>query len=404
MSVPFVDCIGLAGGYSLGATQAGFELVHRASIAGGFGDSTIRANISGDWDQDPETEWDSWTPAVAGLLCGTPPCSGFSSLTTRGARGPGAAINKCMWELINYAGRCYGTDGKKGPEIVSIESVQAAFTKGRDLMRAFWEQLEDDTGLSYELHHVLMSGSSIGAAQMRHRYFMVLSRVPFGVDPPSREDLPDQRVVTYRDALSDLEGARVQWESQPYPRDAQTEYQRLLRADSLTCHQVVGGGVASAAHEVSKRGWRPGSYLSEAFDELDYHPTKFAGSRDFGTNAMRRGKSSYRGLNWPYKILPDRPGYVLAGSCSRDFAHWSEHRMLTIRELSRLMGYPDSWEWPHKVTVAGSQLGKCAPVPSCRWMATWFMRALEGSPGASGAMIGEDEYLHNSTDVYKDWL
>lgn len=334
-------------------------------------------------------------------------CSGFSSLNTRDARGPGADVNKCMVQLVDYAGRCVGQDGRPGPEIVCLESVQAAFTKGRNLMQHLWSRIEDETDQTYELHHVLMSGASVGAAQRRHRYFMVLSRVPFGIDPPRREDLPDERPATYSDAIGDLEEGKIQWEYQPYPHVKwTTRYQDALRSQTgqFDGHFTAGGLVGAAAAEAACLGWEPGTFLSEAFDSLDFHPERFQKSRDFQENTMRRGKSSYRGLNWPYRVKPDEIGYVLAGSCARDYAHYEEPRLLTIRELSRLMGYPDDWRWPHKVTTSSLQIGKCAPVPSTRWLSTWARRALDGEPGAPGRVIGEDEYLHQSTNAYKEWL
>jgi site-specific DNA-cytosine methylase len=403
--IPFIDCSGLAGAWTLGTVQTGeFALVHRVSELGGFGDATVERNrhlLPGDW-QIEEGLADGWTPGQAGFLCGTPPCAAWSSINTQGEKGPGAKQNACMHRLIEYAGRCAGMDGKRGPEIVGIESVQPAFSKGRPLFHMLWDKLDDLTGQDYEMHHVLMSGASVGAAQMRHRYFAIWARVPFGVDPPERSALPDGRVVTYRDALSGLEGLDLRWDAQPYGATEAGAYGASLRAQSASCMMTAGGGMAEHVRGAAERGWEPGTFLSEAFDALDYHPPRAGGQRREG--GLRRGSSSYRGLNWAYRVTEDKSGYVLAGSCARDFAHYSEPRLLTIRELSRLMGYPDSWEWAHKITVASAEIGKCCPVPSGRWISNWVARALNGEPGQRGRVLNDGEYVYPYTRAYKEWL
>lgn len=80
--------------------------------------------------------------------------------------------------------------------------------------------------------------------------------------------------------------------------------------------------------------------------------------------------------------------------------------MLSVRECSRLMGLPDSWNWSsvQSVSQAGALCGKCCPVQSGKWLSTWARRALEGNPGTAMTKIGEREYVHNSTLLYKGWL
>lgn len=341
--------------------------------------------------------------------------TGFSNLNTQSERGPGAPINRCMWELVDYAGHCTGVDGRPGPQIVSFESVQAAYTKGRVLMQALRDHLESLTGQEYDLHHVLMSGGSVGAAQYRHRYYVVFSRIPFGVDAPQREDLPSQKVVTYYDAIGDLQGLDLEWGPQRYrygpPFVSTTRYEGPSQyADDLrspdgvvTQHMAAEGRVAESVRDACLKGWPAGKYLSEAFDALDIHPENYQKARR--PEGIRRGKSSYKGLNWPLRINPNKSGYVQTGGCARDFAHWTEPRLLTVRELSRMMGYPDTWIWPQSISQCSMQIGKCCPVTSGRWISDWVARALEGKPGHQGKELsdGEGEYEYNFTNLYKRW-
>src|SRR5205085_324792 len=104
--------------------------------------------------QDDGDGWDQWEPAEGGFLAGTPPCSGFSvlSLGPGWERGPGSPINSCMHELVQYASRCTGLDGGRGVEVVSLESVQGAFKKGRGLMQELRDKLVAGTGQRYDIH------------------------------------------------------------------------------------------------------------------------------------------------------------------------------------------------------------------------------------------------------------
>lgn len=401
MSIPFVDCQGLAGHWTLGTAQAGFELVHRTSLPGGFGDQVLDANRpkfgSYDWSQETGP-MEEWTPQHGiPYVCGTPPCSGFSLLNcSKGsnARGPESSINACMRELVTYASKCTGSDGKLGPEVVSFESVQGAFTQGRVLMQALRDIIERNTGQSYTLTHVLMSGSSTGGAQMRHRYFFVVHRVPFGVDRPE-----PRQVVTYEEAIGDLVGLKQTWDDQPLRTDAVSEWaSQLTREDGLVGAHISHTGTRLTAffEDLHELGWQPGETVTEAFTRLNYHPEAMS--------KFRNPDDSYRGWNWPTRINPDRPGYVLTGGGCQGFIHWAEPRYITVREAARLMGLPDDYVLPTgSPNQASMWIGKCCPVSSGRWISSWVKRSLEGNPGTDVEEIGDREFYHNSTLDYKKW-
>jgi site-specific DNA-cytosine methylase len=310
------------------------------------------------------------------------------------ARGPGSLINSCMRELVTYAGSCRGSDGKKGPEIVSFESVQGAYTQGREMMMDLRQLLSELTHRHYDLTHVLMSGGSVGAAQMRHRYFPVWHRVPYGVDQP-----PEQRVTTYDMAIGDLQGLKLQWEDQRYRRKARTDFQsERRREDGSVDSQITrdDGRVAEVIHRFWD-GWEIGENLTQSLERRKIRPEELEKS-------WNEELQKYNGWSWPVKIRPDRCGYVLTGGAIHGCVHWAEPRLLTVRECSRLMGYPDSWTWPTgNPGQASMWIGKCCPVNSGEWASEWALRALEGDPGEPGARIGQNEYLHNSTLLYKQW-
>lgn len=429
--IPFVDCQGLAGAWTLGTVQTGeFELVARRSLPGGFGDNSMSANrhlVGDNWEQQTGLE-EEWDPVHGvGYLCGTPPCSGFSLLNTSkgaNARGSSAAVNSCMKDLVKFASRCTGLDGRKGPEIVSFESVQGAFTSGREWMQILRGIMEERTGEQYGLTHVLMSGSSVGNAQMRHRYYFVLHRIPFAVYTPKK-----RRVVTYRDAIGDLEGAALTRDRQLYPDAGYIgEYALSLRNEDehFDMHTTVTPRALTALIDEVVPWWQPGESLQKAVarmyrdtGEKPKHIRKNSWMLDTGMTPEECDRYGWlKGWSWPTRIHPDRPGYVLTGGGLVSQVHWAEDRLLTAREASRLMGYPDNWDWSFvSAPMAASLLiGKCCPVTSGRWISQHVANALRDDitprdgwgtgPLAFGDVekIGEREWKHNSTNAYKPWL
>lgn len=412
MTIPFVDCQGLGGAWTLGTAQTGrFELVHRASQPGGFGDSSIDRNISllnarsDFWHEDPEGHL--WEPFQAGYVCGTPPCSGFSLMNASkkgNKRGPDSPINSCMKDLAKYGARCIGLDGQKGAEFIAFESVQQAYSTGRELMQELRAIIEAESGQKYDLTHVLMSGASVGNAQYRHRYYFVAHRVSFQIAHPE-----PHKVVTYRDAIGDLEGLDLQWEDQPYRRDPAelgSFGDRLRRDDGFVdAHQAYQETRDAALLVEIERYLKPGQSVKDLLEnDLDEPPQVLLERFPYTKDDWKE----LRGWQWFKRVNPDKPGFVVSGGGAGDFVHWSEPRFLTIREITRLMGYPDEWRWPEEVSsvnVASALVGKCCPVDSGRWISEAVADALEGQPqfDPERIEIGEREFLHNSSLDYRRW-
>ena len=122
-----VDCQGFAGGFTLGAVQAGFDLVAKYEQQG-FGVENCEANrhLLGDYELFANEPWDSVQTEIP-YFFGNPPCSGFSLLNTAAKqaekngrkvtnhRGADSPINDCMWAFIDLAGKTTGSDNQLGP-------------------------------------------------------------------------------------------------------------------------------------------------------------------------------------------------------------------------------------------------------------------------------------------------
>jgi hypothetical protein len=75
----YVSVQSFAGGFDVGATQAGFELVHKLEQKGGFGLKNCLANrhlLGESWTAQATTP-EEWEPVQAEVILSNPPCSGF---------------------------------------------------------------------------------------------------------------------------------------------------------------------------------------------------------------------------------------------------------------------------------------------------------------------------------------
>lgn len=393
-----IDCQGLGGSPTLGSVLEGFDLVHRVALPGGFGNDAVEANrhlLPGDWITETGA-WETWTPQDGALLHGCPPCSGFSLLNSSkggNSRGPESSINDCMKALIEYAGTCTGEDGKRGPQVVIFESVQGAFKQGRPLMQYLRDRLEQKTGEQYDLIHVLMSGASVGAAQYRRRYFFVAARVPFGIESPRID-----RVRTYRDAMGDLVGLNNTWN--PQRGDFNAWYGGEQYVDSHTWPTAGNNPQLSRVLPLVEWGWQAGESFVDLIRRLGRRPEWWSDKEWESFNNPKRMH-----INAMTRVSWDRPGYVITGGGGHLFLHPEESRPLSVREVYRLMGFPDSWtiRWAEpSINKAYLVSGKQVPVENTRWISKFARRAIEGIPGAwFGTEIGERERIVDVTNDYK---
>jgi hypothetical protein len=73
-----IDCLGFAGGFTMGMAQAGFELIAKREHRGGFGVANCEANrhlLPGPWkaQASPADQWEVMPDAS--VVFGNPPCS-----------------------------------------------------------------------------------------------------------------------------------------------------------------------------------------------------------------------------------------------------------------------------------------------------------------------------------------
>lgn len=387
MSIDFIACQSFAGGFDLGAVQAGARLVHKVEQVGGFGLANTLANrhlLGHDWDSqacDPG----AWEVLPAHAVFGNPPCSGFSQMTSQELRGEANAINSCMWEFARYVARVR-------PLVAAFESVTAAYTEGLKLMRQLREYVELLTGASWTLHHVLHDARALGGPATRRRYFWVVSRVRLGVAHPV---LPTAPLLA--DALADLAPLRETWEAQPYlsPGTAWSEPRRSPRG-LVDGHHTGGGTLDTKLRELAEWiDWQPGEKQSSALRRCHERHGRLPPAWQPLEQRLVE-KDFFRRFISANRWRSDRPARVVNGDGPLVGVHPDLPRPFTHREVARFMGFPDDWRiLPLREQGAGLRKtwGKGITVDAGRWLAHWVTRSILGEPGPlTGTPVGEREY------------
>ncbi len=387
MSYTFADCLGFAGGFTLGVVQAGFELVGKRELPGGFGLANCEANraLLGDRWRAEVGPGETWSRVDADVVIGNPPCSGFSVMTDKRWRGVDAKVNACMWSFSNYVAAVR-------PQVAIMESVRVAYTTGRSLMQELRANVEAKTGLRYDQWHVFQNAIDLGGAAQRPRYFMVMSQVPFGVE------YPRVRPPTLRDVIGDLEGLECTWEAQPYRRPP-TWWSKQARSDAGVVDGHVGGHSPYVTRSLqllnANGGWPQGWAVARVLKQ--YYDTHDGTVPPLWEGQLQRliEKEWFMGFTTMVRWREDRPARVVTGAALQSVLHPWLPRTVTNRECARIMGFPDDWRiLPLKGNAVSPTWGKGITAQCGRWIGDWTRRALDGSPGSiTGEEVGEREFF-----------
>jgi site-specific DNA-cytosine methylase len=392
-----IDVLGFAGGFTLGMVQAGFELVGKKEMKGGFGVANCEANrhlLGHNWRAqagDPA----GWTTHDAEVVFGNPPCSGFSVMSSKEFRGADSKINHCMWAFAEYVARVR-------PVVAVFESVPQAFrsTDGHVLMQRLRQLVEDQSGLRYTLSHVLHNAYSVGGCAQRPRYFWVISQVPFGIERPVMNEYP-----LFRDVLMDLRMMPQTWSAQPYNGLLRSKWieDRVSPTGQVDGHMAVSNPLTSRIRDlIDGVEWGSGEHVSQVarryYDTHGELPLSW-----HGTQQKLIDNDFFMGFTTPVRWRSDQPARVITGGGPVMVVHPWLPRTLTHREIARILGFPDDWLIEPLKSVPGLNMtwGKGITVDCGRWIGEWIKRAIEGEPGThTGQLIGDREWM---IDVTHDW-
>lgn len=327
------------------------------------------------------------------LICGGPPCQGFSGLGIRRSYSvekkqlPSNYLYQDMAFLIN----------RIRPKIFLFENVRgllsARWTDDGEKGEIFKDVLKTfrDIG-AYYVRYKLVHAKDYGVPQNRPRILIVGLRRDVFPEPTVKSDdavlagflpKPVGGFPTIEELLSDLvdPGYRRGAVTQTYPCAPRNDFQRRLRTKR-------DGSVFSAGDAVSEM---------EYSNHSDFIVEKF-------TEMIRNGgeiPERFRTKKFAQKVLPRTWGKagptITACSAPDDYVHFCQPRSLTVREWARLQTFPDWYVFAGKRTTGGlrragnpregifdrelpkyTQIGNAVPVELAYNIGCNFVRLLEG--------------------------
>ena len=371
-----IDLFAGCGGLSLGLYQAGWNgLFAIEKNQNAF--ETLSFNLI---ERKKHFAWPLWLPvsplniidvnekycnqlvALRGkvdLVAGGPPCQGFSMA---GKRVEDDIRNKLVFSYIDFI-------DKVRPKLLFFENVKGftyAFKKKDDSEAVPYSEIlkEKLRELGYGVYARVVDFSHYGVPQKRKRFIMVgvlggsETDADFffeKIDSRKQIFLKEMNLDTFcsvRDAISDLlrENGEIDtpdrkgFQSGMYGK-ANSKYERYLRF-GIDKKQLVPNSHSFAHHTPEKVACFQKLLMS--------YPKK--GKRIDGKEREKWGIRQ-RGIT----VLDPEQLAPTITNMPDDYLHYSEPRIMTVRECARIQSFPDWYEFKSKYTTGGQMRKKEVP-------------------------------------------
>ncbi|VVB96547.1 Modification methylase MthTI [uncultured archaeon] len=363
-SVPcYIDIYAGCGGLSLGLFKAGWRgifAIEKSKMA--F--ETLKHNLI---DKKKHFDWPSWLPVTehdinevlknhrneleklngkVDLVAGGPPCQGFS---LAGRRNKNDERNKLVDSYIEFIRIVK-------PRILFFENVKGftiGFKNKKSRGEAYSDYVLRELGkLGYKVHAKIIDFSNYGIPQRRKRFILVgmLEGSPelffTNIDQDKIEFLKNKGLkakVTLGEAISDLERKHGEITSvfskkfkEGFYGEPESDYQKLLRKNPI--------GKLPDSHRFAK-------HKKETIVKFEY----------FLKNCPRDKNISVEIKN---KFILNKKCIIPLGKNTQsptlttlpdDYIHYSEPRILTVREYARIQSFDDWFEFKDKYTTGGKR-------------------------------------------------
>ena len=376
-SLKYIDLFAGCGGLSLGLHLAGWKglfAIEKSKDA--F--STLKYNLI---ENSQHFEWVDWLPKEAceigkliedykshlidlrgkvDMVVGGPPCQGFS---TAGRRVEGDVRNGLVKSYLDFVDLVR-------PKIIFFENVKGftlKFKKNMTIGAIYANFVEEQLRqIGYDIKGQMVNFADYGIPQKRVRFILVGIRKDIVAEKKVKADdffalLQDTRSVflskkginststTLEQAISDLLRShgeidtpdRFNFKSGKYGNPS-SAYQALMRKD---CHKKVPDSHSFAKHRDD---------ISNRFALI---LQKCERSKKVDSTLLSQFNISKHTII-PLNEASQTPTLT---TLPDDFIHYSEPRILTVREYARIQSFPDWFEFKGKYTTGGKQRVKEVP-------------------------------------------
>lgn len=377
----FIDVFSGCGGLSLGMMNAGwkgFFVVEKTPDA--F--ATIQHNLIDQQDVRFRFNWPDWLEkqpmtsqalltnhkdalsALRGqvdLIVGGPPCQGFSLAGRRKHDDPRNTLTEEYLQVVEIV----------QPRFLLIENVQGfnmAFRNGETPSDKAYSNIVQEKleGLGYTVFTAVFDSTDFGVPQRRKRFIMLSIRngdaalgYLDGRNPlemiinraglfRESKGLTDKHPCTTKEAISDLEtvnNALIPCSDSPIDGFLQVCYNSTSHASA---YQKL---MRSGTNKRGTNSLRIPNHYDHVVRQFSIIQTRFPRGKNLSKEARESLGIKKRSIT---ALHPDMPSPTVT-TLPDDILHYSEPRILTVRECARLQSFPDWFAFQGKYTTGGKK-------------------------------------------------
>ena len=242
---------------------------------------------------------------------------------------------------------------ERQPKAFILENVKGLLT----LKDGFFKQdiIDRFSDLGYNVNFRMLKASDYGVAQNRERVFFVgLKKDLFGDKFFEFPKGNSANAVSTSEALSDLPSLDNGENPEEYRCAPQNDYQRLMRENSTKITN----------NEITNHTEQTKSIIAMVPDggNIKDLPEKYYKVRNYST-AFKRMNSK-------------KPSTTI--DCGhRNYFHYSENRVPTVRESARIQSFPDDYHFTCSKTSQYTQVGNAVPALLAKAMAIQIKELLD---------------------------
>ena len=339
-----VDLFCGCGGLSRGFEMAGFKVVAAIDM---WSDAIAPYNHNSSSHQAICEDIHRWTnDYLSGLkekhhivgVVGGPPCQGYSTVGTRDVNDPRNHLYLEYCRIVEQL----------DPDFFVIENVKGLTTLGKgafkeDILRRF-------SALGYDVKYQILNAADYGVPQNRYRVFFIGTknrRFSF-------EDVEKvQHTISAKDAISDLPELVSDEQVEHYDRPPETAYESMMRGKGThlfnhagTRHSEQTRRIINMIGDGGKIRDLPASYWQ-----------------------VRKYNKAFE------RMASDRPSNTV-DTGHRNYFHYEQNRIPSVRENARLQSFPDSFEFLGSKTSQYKQVGNAVPPLLAYAVAKGIMKSL----------------------------
>jgi DNA (cytosine-5)-methyltransferase 1 len=256
---------------------------------------------------------------VHGVI-GGPPCQGFSTVGTRDVNDPRNHLYLEFYKTVKIS----------KPDFFVLENVRGMLTLNngefvKDLLKRFGS-------LGYNIEYKLLNASDFGVPQNRHRVFFVGVKNKKFEFPETKKNL-----LSSYDGISDLPGSADK-NQKTYKTLAKNEYQSFLRKNSKTILN----------HDFTE-------HSQQTIDVIKLVP-------DGGNiKSLPPEYWNIRKYNKAFERMSSKKPSNTIDTGHRNYFHFCENRIPTVRESARIQSFPDNFEILGTKGSQYKQVGNAVP-------------------------------------------